>query len=71
MSWIKKNVEVLGFEVEEPNRQNFLETFHYHKRCLPEDEEYPGKITDHITKETLEKNPDHKLLCDRCGEEIK
>lgn len=71
MAWIKKNVEVLGFEVEELDRRNVLETVHYHKNCLPQDEEYSGKISSHITKETLKENPNLKLLCDRCGEEIR
>lgn len=72
MTWIKKDQEVLGFEVEEPNSRNILETNHYHKGCLPEwPEDYSGKITGHIAKKTLEEESDKKLLCDRCGEEIK
>jgi len=71
MTWIKKDQEVLGFEVEEPDSGNILETKHYHKRCFPEwPEDYSGKITGHITKQTLEKKSDNKLLCDHCGEEI-
>lgn len=70
MTWLKKDEVVLGFEVEEPDSRNILETNHYHKNCLPEDEDWPGKITGHVTKKTLDKNPDNKLICDRCGEEI-
>ena len=72
MTWMKKDVEVLGFEVEEPNSRNMLEINHYHSSCLPEwDQEYSAKITGHVTKETLDRDSDKKLLCDRCREEIK
>jgi hypothetical protein len=67
MTWIKKDVEVLGLVVEENEDE-----YHYHRNCFqtfPED--YQGKIMEHITKETLEGNPENKLLCDRCGEDIK
>jgi hypothetical protein len=70
MTWIKKDAEVLGFEVEEPNSENDLEQNHYHKDCFAKEEGYSGRIIDHITREILEKHPDQKLLCDRCGEEI-
>lgn len=72
MTWLKKDQEVLGYEVEEPDSKNILETNHYHKGCFAEPAEgYSGKITGYVTKETLGKSPDNKLLCDCCGEEIK
>lgn len=73
MTWLKKGQEVLGFAVEEPDSRNILETNHYHKGCFSEElpEGYSGSIRGYITKETLEKESDSKLLCDRCGEEIK
>lgn len=73
MTWIKKDLEILGYEVEKPNqRTNVLETYHYHKGCfeVPE-EDVQQDISGYLTKEDLEKDKDHKAICDSCGEEIK
>ncbi len=70
MARVRKDLQVLGFEVEELDNRNFVETNDYHKYCLPQEEDWQGRITSCITKETLEKDANHKFICDRCGEEI-
>lgn len=72
MTWIKKDQEILGYEIEKPNSRNVLETYHYHKSCYGEipEECVQQDITGYITKEIIEEYKTHKLMCDLCGEEI-
>jgi hypothetical protein len=69
--WLKKDQEVLDYEVREVNTENQeLEYSHYCKDCFNKGPK-EGSIVAYLTKEDLTGKSDQKLLCDRCGKEIK
>ena len=70
MTRIRKDLEILGFEVVETTSLISTESYDFHKKCLPQVKR-TVRITGCITEETLAKDTDHKLICDRCGQEIK
>ena len=70
MTWLRKDEKVLGYEVTEMYDEEPT-AYHYHKSCFLEIPiEGRGRIETHVTEEYLVSQP-AKLLCDRCGEEIK
>ena len=72
MTWLKKDAEILGLQVkqwdEEERENNF---YNCHETCLPNPETSDFTIEEFYTKETLDQRKEDKLMCDRCGKEIK
>lgn len=66
MTWLKKDEEILGYEVREMDENQEYQFIHYCRQCF-RDPPKESTITEFITKASFKDRKDQRLLCDHCG----